>query len=131
MIGAFFFAAVLTNGGFEKVGLDGIPVGWTYYWAGGEPGKDVFIGITHDAFEGKNALHMKVVGKATLGLNRSYPTLGRGKEAPLGNLLPVKRGGFLFRYKLLGTSGDNVRFYVIPMKADNFEGGARLSLIHI
>ncbi|RKX99261.1 hypothetical protein DRP77_13620, partial [Candidatus Poribacteria bacterium] len=116
----------LSNGGFEEIGPNGLPVGWAVFWARGEMGRDVVAEVTDDAFEGGKAFRMKVTSKASLGLNRSYPAIGKGKPAPsLGDLLPVKKGGFTFRYKLIETTGDNVRFYVIPMGEDNFETAYR------
>lgn len=120
------FALVLTNGGFEELGPDGLPVGWTAFCYRGQMGEDALVEVTADSFEGRAALRMKVTSKATCGLNRRYPTLVKGKRIrAIGDLLPVRRGGFTFRYKLIETKGDNVRFYVIPMGEDNFETASR------
>lgn len=125
-----FFILTLTNGGFEEIDANGLPIGWSIFWARGEIGRDVLAEVTDDSFEGERAFRMKVTSKATLGLNRRYPVIGRDKPAPsLGDLLPVKRGGFTFRYKLIETRGDNVRFYVIPMGRDNFETANRTTYI--
>ena len=72
----------LGNGGFEEIGPNGLPVGWAVFWARGEMGRDVVAEVTDDAFEGGKAFRMKVTSKASLGLNRSYPAIGKGKPTP-------------------------------------------------
>ncbi|MCD6508126.1 hypothetical protein J7M22_16080 [Candidatus Poribacteria bacterium] len=127
---SLIFTLVLTNGGFEKLGPGGFPAGWTAFCYKGQMGKDALVEVTGDSFEGEKALRMKSFSKTACGLNRRYPTLGKGKRIrAIGDLLPVKKGGFTFRYKLIETKGDNVRFYVIPMGEDNFETASRATYV--
>ncbi|MCS7254846.1 MAG: hypothetical protein RMK18_07070 [Armatimonadota bacterium] len=112
----------LTNGGFEKLDEAGFPVDWGWFSSSPE---DVTVKVVEDAFEGKNALLMEARSTVTVGVNRTYvPSKPNVPAQSIGAMLPVKRGAIVFRYKLLKCESDNVRLYAIPMKVDNFEGGA-------
>ncbi|MCS7224997.1 MAG: hypothetical protein NZ959_10660 [Armatimonadetes bacterium] len=112
--------AQLSNGGFEDIGPDRFPVGWTGFSS--DPSLSM-IRVTTDAVEGRFALHMEALKDNTVGLNRVYKATPGIPAKEIGALLPIKKGVLIFRYKLLKATADNVRMYVIPMKADNVEGG--------
>lgn len=110
----------LTNGGFEEIGPDRFPVGWSGFSS--DPSTSI-IRITTDSVEGRFALYMEATKEGTVGLNRFYRATPGTPTQEIGFLLPFKKGALIFRYKLLKSAGDNVRMYVIPMKDDNVEGG--------
>lgn len=112
----------LTNGSFEELDENRFPIGWRWFTRDRD---NAFVRVTTRAFEGRYALYMEALRPVVVGVNRRYPVGEPGRPIPkLGALLPVKKGAIIFRYQLIKATTDNVRVYVIPMKEDNYEGGA-------
>lgn len=105
----------ITNGGFEQVGPDGVPVDWSIV--------GVEVSVTGDAHSGNNAVLMSRTQEAIdrrteTGLNRAW-TLESGEQ---GKMLAERKGGVKFWYKVPSAPADaHLRFYMIPMSADPLE----------
>ncbi len=113
----------VTNGGFEQVGPNGLPVDWS-------PVGDT-VSITHDAHSGQNALLLDrnaaaIKASPETGLNRDWMP-NSGKQ---GAMLAERKGAVRFWYKVPKAGpGAHLDFYMIAMSADPLEnaGAMRVS----
>lgn len=100
----------VTNGGFEILGPNGLPVDWSYL---GD------VTVSHDAHSGNNSVLIKRERvELEAGLNRAWVPYS-GEQ---GKMLSQLKGGIRFWYKVLAASDDAaLHFYVIPMSARPLE----------
>ncbi len=100
----------ITNGGFEQLDGQGLPVDWHYLGKGS---------ITADAHSGAHAVLLERDGdRGETGLNRAW-TPDSGQQ---GAMVAATRGGVRFWYKVLEASHpETLVFWVIPMSADPME----------
>jgi len=110
----------VTNGGFEALGPNGLPVDWSYL---GD------VTVSDDAHSGERAvLIRREGGELEAGLNRDW----RPDSGEQGTMLSQVRGGIRFWYKALSASEDAaLHFFVIPMGARPMEdtGEARADFL--
>lgn len=102
-----------SNGSFEQIGPDGIPVDWN-------PLNQVLV--VDDAHSGKHALRLFRPADdpyPETGLNRRWDPRGGQQGAMLDRI----KGGFECWYKALNASNGNLLFMVIPMDGTPFETG--------
>jgi len=94
----------VTNGGFETLGPNGLPVDWSYL---GD------VTVSNDAHSGKNAVLIRREKiELEAGLNRDW----RPDSGEQGTMLSQLKGGIRFWYKAVSASDDAVlHFFVIPM----------------
>ncbi|GEM_PF-6214267 len=119
---AFQVVEKITNGGFERLDERQFPVDWNFHVSQVD---DAVVRVTTDAAEGRYAVYMESRSTAIAYVSRSYRRGMPGEFVPdIGAMLPFKKGALVFRYKVIKVTSDNVRVYAIPMKADNWEGGA-------
>jgi hypothetical protein len=92
---------ILTNGGFEQLSPQDLPIGW-----GGFSAEGASFGISSDAHSGKYALRMKSPSEAIVGINRSNDSM-----------IPIIRGVAKFWYKAISSEvkGKNLQVYIIGM----------------
>lgn len=102
-----------TNGSFEQIGPDGIPLDWN-------PLNQVQV--VEDAHSGARALRLVRSAEdpyAETGLNRRW-TPRSGEQ---GAMLAQTKGGIECWYKALNATSGNLHIMVIPMDASPFETG--------
>jgi hypothetical protein len=94
----------VTNGGFEALGPDGVPVDWGFL------GK---VEVTNQAHSGDRALRFirEADEKGETGINRGWEP-NTGKQ---GAMLAVLKGGIRFWYKAVKSDQCIMAVYVIPM----------------
>lgn len=111
----------VTNGGFEQLDQQGVPLDWE------------FLGnaqVTGDAHSGQYAVVMDREGSpGECGLNRRWLP-NDGKQ---GTMLSQLKGGLRFWYRADSSSGPGTLIvYVIPMSADPFENtGAQRAIYQV
>lgn len=100
----------ITNGSFEQLDAQGLPVDWQYL------GK---CSIVPEAHTGANAVLLERDGdQGETGLNRAWAP-DSGEQ---GAMLAAVKGGVRFWYQILEASGpEPLVFWVIPMSADPME----------
>ncbi|MGQ9732635.1 MAG: hypothetical protein ACUVX8_15360 [Candidatus Zipacnadales bacterium] len=100
----------VTNGGFETVGPNGLPIDWSIL---GD------VHISKEAHSGQNAiLIQRDHSKGEAGLNRAWEP-DSGKQ---GTMLAQLKGAIRFWYKAVSGTDDAVmHFFVIPMSDRPFE----------
>lgn len=115
---------VLRNGGFEEVGEEGCPVAWLCM-GNGERGKQWEVEVVSDARSGNRALRMMATAEGRAVVHRAYPYNPQATELELGDLVPHRKGRFIFWYKVIRGDSNNIRVYVLPMKPNNLEATAK------